>query len=130
MKLTQDQKKLLRFVFKRFPTPFAGARNEVRPRSSVNPPTQKEIQTALCLTDQQFELVLDFVLEHQLMEKTYRHGTAEYRTFQPSPGVIIHTPLAYASPPDADPSDEKYGFFCYQTTDRGIEELKPWWRWW
>jgi hypothetical protein len=28
-------------------------------------------------------------------------------------------------PPDADPSDERYGFCCYQITDRGREELKP-----
>jgi len=120
MKLTRDQKKLLRFVFKRFPTPFNGARNEVRPRSSVNPPTQKEIQTALCL---QFKLLLDFVSAHQLMEKTYRHGAAEYSTAQIAPGTIIHMPIACASPPDADPSDERYGFFCYQITDRGTQEL-------
>lgn len=49
MKLTRDQKKLLRFVFNRFPTAFNGSGEGVRLRSSVNPPTQKEVQTALRL---------------------------------------------------------------------------------
>ena len=124
MKLTREQKKLLSFVFNRFSTPINGAGKEARPRSSVNPPTQKEIQTALRLTDPQFKLLIDFVSEHQLTEKSYRYGTAECATVQLAPGTIIHMPVtALAAPPDADPSDEKRGFFCYQITSRGIQEL-------
>ena len=90
----------------------------------MNPPTQKEIQTALCLTDRQFKLLLDFISEHQLIEKTYRHGTAEYSTVQLTPGTKTVMPVAApAAPLDADPLDERYGFFCYQITGRGIQEL-------
>ena len=124
MQLNRNQKKLLRFVFDRFPTPTSGDGKGVRPRSSENPPAPQEIQTALRLTDQEFKLLLDFASEHQLVEKAYRYGTAEYSTVKLAPGTTVSMPVAGpAAPPDADPTDERYGFCCYQITSRGIQEL-------
>jgi hypothetical protein len=124
MRLNEEQTGLLKFLYDRFPTPYRETGDEIRPRSKYQPPTRREAVEALKIDDAMWDDMIAFLTAHGLAHEVYRNGTEEYERMTVAPGRTILAPVAApAPPPDVDPGDERFGVYCYQITDRGIQLL-------
>jgi hypothetical protein len=122
LKLSRQHRKALKYIYRHFPTPYTGD-DGVIPRGDYQPPTQLQIEKALNIDRSHSSAVLDFLMAHNLVAKTYRYGMKEFVRIARSPGKLTYVLRAVAKPPDAELSDPAWGFECYQITQPGIDAL-------
>src|SRR5436189_3696736 len=121
MKLNRIQKKTLRYVWRTFPTPFEENPEGIQPKSATQPPTKESICRDCQLSVGFCEQMLATFIEHNLVRKVYRFGSAEFSEVRLAPGVTTKMPRG------VDPTSvaqESRGCDCYQITNKGIERLR------
>ncbi len=119
-KVTPEKARLrvMRFVGTRFPKMFEEETEPNIPRGTYNPPRYAEIVTGSRLEKRTAEEAIEYCTTMGFIKKTYRLGTYQYQR-QLVGGRELILPALAMPPENVDPSDERWGFFCYQLTNKG-----------